>query len=51
MDATKLYVHSISQPLPFDDIKFERNICLEEMLNTPDDSDIGVFLKLIYFIL
>ena len=45
MDATKLYVHSMSQPLPIDDIKFERNVCLEEMLNTPNDSDIGYFLQ------
>ena len=31
----------MSQPLPYDEIKFDRNIKLEDKLNTPDDSDIG----------
>ena len=35
----------MSQPLPFDEIKFEWNVCLKEILNTPDDSDIGYFLE------
>ena len=26
-DATNLYSHSMSQPLPFDENKFERNVC------------------------
>ena len=25
--------------------KFERNVCLETILNTPDDSDIGYFIE------
>ena len=33
------------QPLPFDEIQFERNVCLRETLNTPDDNDIGYFLE------
>ena len=45
IDATNLYGHSMSQMLPFDEIKFEKDICLEEILNTPDDSDIGYFLE------
>ena len=45
IDATNLYGHSMSQSLPFDEIKFERNVCLEEILKTPDDSDIGYFLE------
>ena len=31
--ASNLYGYSSSQPLPFDEIKFERNVCLEEILN------------------
>ena len=30
MDATALYGHSMSQPLPFDEIKFERYVCLKK---------------------
>ena len=33
------------QLLPFDEIQFERNVCLRETLNTPDDNDIGYFLE------
>ena len=29
MDATNLYGHSMSHPLPDDECKFERNVCLE----------------------
>ena len=45
-DATNLYGFGMSQALPYDNIKFEtENVCLEEILNTPDDSDIGYFLE------
>ena len=44
-DATNLYGHSMSQFLPYDEIKFEKDICLEEILNTPDDNEIGYFLE------
>ena len=45
-DATNLYGFAMSKPLPYDDIKFEtEKVCLEEILNTPDDSDIGYFLE------
>ena len=43
MDATNIYGLSMSQPLPFDEIKFERNVCLIEKLNSPDDNEIGYF--------
>ena len=36
--------HSLSQPLPSDEFKFDRNFCLKDILNNPDDSDIGCFL-------
>ena len=46
VDANNLYGFAMSQSLPYNDIKFEtENICLEEILNTPDDSDIGYFLE------
>ena len=45
-DATNLYDFGMSQPFPYDNIKFETdNVCLEEMLNTSDDNDIGYFLE------
>ena len=45
VDANNLYGHSMSQPLPFDEIKFDQNIKLEDILKTPDDSDIGCFVE------
>ena len=45
MDANILYGHSMSQPLPYDEIKFNRDVKLENVLNTPDDSDIGYFIE------
>ena len=41
VDANKLYGHSVCQLLPYDEIKFDKNVKLENILNTPDDSDIG----------
>ena len=45
MDATNLYGHSMSEPLPYDEIKFDRDIKLEDILNTTDDSDVGFFIE------
>ena len=51
MDATNLYGHSLSQLLPYDEIEMWHGHTdkywnwLEEILNTPDDSDIGYFLE------
>ena len=46
VDANNLNGFGMSQPLPYDDIKFDtENVCLGEILNTPDDSDIGYFLE------
>ena len=44
VDANILYGHSMSEPLPYDEIKFDNNVDLEDILNTPDDSDIGYFI-------
>ena len=45
VDANNLYGHSMSEPLPYDEIKFDKNVELEDVLNTPDDSDIGYFVE------
>ena len=45
MDATNLYGHSMSQMLPYDEIKFEEDFCSNKILIAPDDSDIGYFLE------
>ena len=45
IDANNLYGHSMSQPLPYDEIKFDKNVKLEDILKTPDDGDIGYFIE------
>ena len=45
IDANNLYGHSMSEPLPYDKIKFDDDIKLDDILNTPDDSDIGYFIE------
>ena len=45
VDANNLYGHSMSQPLPYDEIKFDKSVELEDILNTPDDSNIGYFVE------
>ena len=45
-DANNLYGHSMSEPLPYDEYKFDNKVKLEDILNTPDDSDIGYFIEL-----
>ena len=46
VDANNLYGHSMSEPLPYDEIKFDNDFKLEDILNTPDDSHIGYFIEL-----
>ena len=51
MDATNLYGHSMSQLLPYDEIEMWHGHpdkywkWLDEILNTPDDNEIGYFLE------
>ena len=51
IDATNLYGYSVIQPLPYDEIEMWHGDpdlymnWLEEMLKTPDDSDIGYFIE------
>ena len=44
VNANNLYGHSMSQPLPYDEIKFDKNVKLKEILST-GDSDIGYFVE------
>ena len=44
-DANNLYGWAMSEYLPYDEIKFDNNVKLEDILNTPDDSDIGYFVE------
>ena len=44
IDANKFFNHSMSQPLPYDENKFDKTVKLEDNLNAPDDSDIGYFV-------
>ena len=41
IDAINLYGHSICQSLPYDEIKFDKIVKVEDLLKTPDNSDIG----------
>ena len=43
LDATNLYGHSTGSPLLYDEI--DKNVKLEDILKTPDDSDIGYFIE------
>ena len=45
IDANNLYGHSMSEPLPYDEIKFDSDVKIEDILNTPDDSDNGYFVE------
>ena len=45
VDANNLYGHTMSQTLPYDEYKVDNNVKLEDILNTPDDSDIGYFVE------
>ena len=46
VDANNLYGHSMSEPLPYDEIKSDKNVKLEGIIKTPDDGEIGFFIEL-----
>ena len=46
IDAKNLYGHSMSQMLPYEEIKFDKNVKLEDILNTLNDSDVGHFVEI-----
>ena len=41
IDANNLYGHCMSEYLPYEEIKFDQIVKLEDILNTSDESDIG----------
>ena len=45
LDAKNLYSHSMSQPSPHVELIFDKNVKLEDILNTTDDNDIGCFVE------
>ena len=44
-DANNFYGDSMSQPLPYDEIKFDNSVELEDILSTSDDSEISYFIE------
>ena len=49
VDANNLYVWAMSQFLPYDDIKFDRNLSLEAIINTLNDNDLASFVEVDLF--
>ena len=45
IDANNLYGWAMSESLLYDKIKLDNNVNLEDILNTPDDSDIRYFVE------
>ena len=45
VDAIIFYGWAMPESLLYEYIKFDRNVKLEEILNSPDDSDIGYFIE------
>ena len=45
VDTNILYGWAMSQSVPYDENKFGTRVSLEEKLNLPDDSNIGLFLE------
>ena len=45
IDAINLYGWAMSQYLPYNDIKFDGDVKLEDLLNTSDDSEVGYFVE------
>ena len=45
IDANNLYGWAMSESLPYDEIKLDNNVNLEDIINTRDYSDIGYFVE------
>ena len=45
IDEINLYGHSMSQQLPYDEIELDKNVKLENVIITLDDSHIGYFIE------
>ena len=51
-DANNLYGWAMSQYLPYEGLHFNENITLDEILQTPDDSDEGHIIEVdLHFLL
>ena len=44
IDANNLYGYAMMQKLPYKDFEFTTTLTLDELLNTPDDSDRGYYI-------
>ena len=44
-DAINLYGWGFNQSLPHDQIEFDENVLLEDLLSTEDDTDIGYLIQ------
>ena len=44
-DASIMYGWAMNGYLPYDEIKLDRNVKLQEILSITDDSDIGYFIE------
>lgn len=44
-DANNLYGWAMCQPLPYDTVKFDNNVSLETILETPDDAAVGYIIE------
>ena len=45
IDTKILNGHSMSQILPYDEIKIDRSVTFEDKLNYPDDNDVQFFVE------
>ena len=43
--ATNFYGWAMSEPLPYDETKFDRNVILEDVIKTPHDWAFDYFLE------
>ena len=44
--ANNLHGWAMSDYLPYDEVKFDRDVKLAGIINTPDDSDFGYFIEI-----
>ena len=45
VDANKMYGCAMSESLPYDEVKFDRNVKLEKISDTSNDSHIAYFIE------
>ena len=47
IDANKLYGYAMGESLPYDEIKLDKIVKLEDLLKTPNDNEIGHFVEVV----